>query len=165
MLEEKIMNVTRCLMIKTKDQRLFFTHEKNYPQLIEFSKTFDAEISVVRVTEAPILELGELAPAICEPADTNQTLPQYKLIKVKTPCVLRKRPNILHTANRVKNYIVQQFLEGKVVSLSDLRKKFKKDNLNTSTLCNHIARVKTELEAKGTHIEKIGTGEYKISAK
>ena len=58
----------KCLLIQTKDKRKFFTHEKNFVQLIEFSKTFGAEISMVKLEEGPILELKELAPAICDPS-------------------------------------------------------------------------------------------------
>jgi len=38
-------------MIELKDRRKFFTHPKNLPELIEFSKTFGAELSVVRTCE------------------------------------------------------------------------------------------------------------------
>lgn len=51
-----------CLLIETKDKRKFFTHEKNFIQLIEFSKAFNAEISIVKLEEGSVLELEELAP-------------------------------------------------------------------------------------------------------
>jgi hypothetical protein len=69
-------------MIKTKDRRKFFTHEKNYLPLIEFSKVFNAEISIIKAKDAEVLDLDELAPAIC---DANYIQPQpeeYDILKV-----------------------------------------------------------------------------------
>lgn len=57
----------QCLMIETKDKRNFFTHKKNYMPLIEFAKTFKAQISVVKTNEAELLDLVDLSSAICNP--------------------------------------------------------------------------------------------------
>ena len=56
----------KCLLLETKDKRKFFTHEKNFLQLIEFSRTFNAEISVVKMEQTELLDLKDLAPAICD---------------------------------------------------------------------------------------------------
>ena len=155
-------NPLQCLMIKTKDRRKFFTHEKNFPQLIEFSKTFKAEISVVRVQEADILDLSALAPAICD-ANYATKKTNYELVEVKIPVLPKNsRPKILRTAARIKEYILARFLSGEAVSLKELKKRFKRHKLSTPTLCNHIARVKQELRQKGFHFTKIGAGAYRI---
>src|SRR5262252_7159655 len=110
-------------MIKTKDRRKFFTHEKNFPQLIEFSKTFKAEISVVRVDEADILDLSALAPAICD-ANYAAKKTSYELVEVKLPVLPRNtRPTILRTAARIKQHILAKFLGGEAVSLKELKKR------------------------------------------
>jgi hypothetical protein len=55
----------KCLLIKTKDKRNLFTEKKNFGQLIEFSKTMGAKISVVKADNPDILSIEELPPAIC----------------------------------------------------------------------------------------------------
>jgi hypothetical protein len=158
----------QCLMIQTKDDRKFFTHEKNFPQLIEFSKTFGAEISVVKVKQANVLSLNELAPAFCdgsyeEPSD-------YDLIKVKIaefknikPQAPSKRKHMLEIASQVRSYIITEFLSKNIVSLHRVAKKFKKFDLKLCTVCNHIRRVRDELEGEGYVIEKVGAGKYQIT--
>ena len=62
----------KCLLIKTKDNRKFLTHEKNLNSLIEFSKTFGAEIFTVPIAqEFSILELKDLVAALCNPQYVN----------------------------------------------------------------------------------------------
>jgi hypothetical protein len=69
-------------MIETTDRRKFFTHEKNFPMLIDFAKTFNAEISVVKLEEGQILDLAELAPALCD-AGYRRPRSSYQLIETK----------------------------------------------------------------------------------
>jgi len=154
----------QCLMIKTKDNRHFFTYQKNFPQLIEFSKTFGAEISVVKVKEAEVLQLDELAPAFC---DANyQHEPDYDLIEVKIAEFKKigpkppktNRTKALETAAQVRSYVLQEFISGEVVSLHRVLKKFK--TLSISTVCNHIRTVKQQLAKEGYEIKKIGAGKY-----
>ncbi len=71
----------QCLMIKTKDKRKFFTAEENYLPLLEFSKLFKAEMSIVKVRDAEILDLEQLAPALC---DANYIQPQPKECEIMT---------------------------------------------------------------------------------
>ena len=153
---------TRCLMIKTKDNRKFFTHEKNFPQLIEFSKTFHAEISVVRVQEAPIMDLAELAPAICDSNYVAQE-PDYELVKVVLPTAKKSRAKILEVAKKVRAYIYIKFSKDEKVSLKDLKRHFKRYELSTPALCNHIRRVRKELENAGVKICKIAAGTYQMN--
>jgi hypothetical protein len=157
----------KCLLIKTKDNREFFTHEKNFLQLIEFSKTFGAEVSVVKVNKAEVLDLEELAPAICN--DGYNPNGQYEVLEVKIPNSkkvaksLNKRQKILQTATIIKAHILTEFLSGKEVTLHGVRKKFKKYDLSLSAVCNHISRVRQELESEGYKIEKAGAGRYRLA--
>ena len=84
--------MNQCLMIKTKDNRKCFTHEKYFPQLIEFSKTFGAEISIVKIKDNNVLEMNDLAPAICDANYKNDE--NYELVSIKiTPP--KKKPKSL----------------------------------------------------------------------
>ena len=154
----------KCLLIETKDKRKFFTHEKNFIQLIEFSKTFNAEISTVKLEEGVILELEELAPAICDPG-YKKPKTQYEVIEARMTTdnsLLRSRSEILKIANRVKKYISDQFKNRNAVSLKQLKNKFKRYKLSDAALCNHIRRMKQELEKEGFQFTKINAGEYKV---
>ena len=77
--------MNQCLMIKTKDNRKFFTHEKYFPQLIEFSKTFGAEISIVKIQDNNVLDMDELVPAICNANYKNDENYELVTIKMTTP--------------------------------------------------------------------------------
>jgi hypothetical protein len=150
----------KCLLIETKDKRKFFTHEKNFIQLIEFSKTFNAEISVVKMEGGTVLELEELAPAICD-ASYKKINVQYKIIENKSCSEPKTRSEIIKIAEKIQDYIKNQFQRRDSVSLKELKKKFKKYELSDATLCNHIRRTKTNLEKQGIKFQKISAGEYK----
>lgn len=151
----------KCLLIQTKDKRKFFTHEKNYVQLIEFSKTFNAEVSIVKLEQGTILELEQLAPAICDPAYKKPNA-QYEVIETKMATENRTRADILKIACKVKKYVSEQFSNRNSVSLKELKRKFKKHKLTDAALCNHVRRVKQEFEKDGFKFEKIGAGTYKV---
>lgn len=151
----------KCLLIQTKDKRKFFTHEKNYFQLIEFSKTFNAEVSIVKLEQGTVLELEQLAPAICDPA-YKKVNAQYEVIETKMATEGRTRADILKIACKVKKYVSEQFRNRNCVSLKKLKKKYKKHKLTDAALCNHVRRVKQELEKEGFKFLKIGAGQYKV---
>ncbi len=154
------MHNGQCLMIKTKDKRKFFTSEKNYIQLIEFSKMFNAEMSVVKVKEAEVLDLANLATALC---DANYVQPQpveCKIIEVKIPQT-RTRGEILNKSSKIKSYVREKFLSGEVVTLRDLSKEFV--DLTVACLCNHLTKIRKDLEEEGHEIKKLGGGKYKLA--
>lgn len=151
----------KCLLIETKDKRKFFTQEKNFIQLIEFSKTFDASLSVVDLKEGKLLEIEELASAICDPNYTNNSL--YKVLENKSVVDTKNRVETMKIAETIKKYIFQQFEKRNPVSLTELKKKFKKYELSDSALCKHIRKSKIELEKQGYKFVKTNTGEYKPS--
>lgn len=151
----------KCLLIETKDKRKFFTHEKNFFQLIEFSKTFKAEISTVKLEEGVVLELEELAPALCDP-NHKKSKSQYEIIEKKLTADKKTRTSILNIADKVKHYIHTQFEKRNDVSLKELKSKFKKYRLSDATLCNHMRRVKQDWEEKGFSFVKTGAGQYRV---
>lgn len=141
----------KCLMIQMKNHNLF-THEKNLPQLIEFSKVFNAEISTVQTpNETVILELEELVPALCE--KKNYKSKNCEIIKVNL-----KSRNKLSTS--VQTYITKNLLKGKSLSIKDLKKKFK--DIKDTCLCNHFRKIRNKLAEEGHKIVKTGVN-YKIN--
>lgn len=146
----------QCLMIKTKDHKKFFTHEKNFPQLIAFSKTFNAEISKVQIpSEAEVLELEELAPALCEKKSQKV---HYKLIELKM-CHRTTRRKILTRAKKIQKYIIGKLKCGETVTLKGLAKKFK--GLTSACLCNHFKTTRESMKIEGYEFVKMGGGSYK----
>lgn len=151
----------QCLMIQTNDRKKFFTHEKNLPQLIEFSKAFNAQISIVQISdEKDILELEELAPALCEKKPQNKT--EYEIIKAKVK-TKENRITILKRAKIIKNNIKNNLIQGKIVSLKELTEKYGKYQITTACLCNHFKQIRKELESQGYTFTKVGGGKYKIN--
>jgi len=145
-------------MIETKDRKRFFTYEKNFPQLIEFSKTFNAEISKVQIpSETEVLELEELAPALCEKKSQKA---DYKVLELKL-CPKITRSKILSRAKKIQIYIHKKLMEGNTVSLRELTDKFK--GLTSACLCAHFKLIRKDMEAKGHLFEKVGGGKYKIT--
>jgi hypothetical protein len=148
----------KCLLIKTRDKRSFFTDEKNYSQLSEFSKTFNAEISIVVAENAKLMDLSELTRAFCD-SSYKTDISEYKEVGKNLQLNTRKRTDILKIAEKVKKYITRQFITYKPVSLYDLKNKFQ--NLTSAALCNHVRRVKQELELQGYKFTKSSAGTYK----
>lgn len=147
----------QCLMIETKDHKKFFTYEKNFPQLIEFSKTFNAEISKVQIpSEAEVLELEELAPALCEKKSQKV---DYKVLEMKLSPKIKRR-KILSRAKKIQTYIQSKLLAGDTVSLKELTCKFK--DLTSACLCNHFKLIREAMEKEGHNFIKTGGGKYKV---
>jgi hypothetical protein len=152
----------KCLMIQTKDQRQFFTKEENYPELIEFSKTFDAELSIVKAKEeVEVIDLMNLPTAIC---DCNYKIkkPEVEIIEVKAPTNKRRknRSKILKTAKKIREHIREKLESGEPVKLAQIASKFKKYNLTLACFCQHVRAVRQQMEREGFTIEKIGAGQY-----
>lgn len=158
-----------CIMIRTGDQRKFFTHEENYPELIKFSKTLGAEISLVEIEneiedeneEPKILSLDQLAPAICN-TSYNIKCPEFKVVQIKVPRAGRKkkltgRAKMRENASRVRAYVESELLLGNRISLKEVSKKFNDLDLSAATVCNHISRVRQELDEKGYKVKKEGS--------
>ena len=55
----------RCVLLQTKDNRKFFTYTKYHDLLIEYAKMFDAVLMKVNIQKTELMELDELAAALC----------------------------------------------------------------------------------------------------
>jgi len=152
----------KCLMIETKDRRRFFTHQRNYDQLVEFGKTFGAELSVVRVEKPEILDLVSLAPALCDTSYEVVNKPVFEVVEVRLQRTQRERKSLLRQASTVKRWVKKQLLEGEVVQLKDVSRRYKRYGLSLQAFCNHLADVKKELVKDGHNIVRIGHGAYQV---
>jgi len=153
---EEIMKTTPCIMLKTKDHRKFFTHKKNMPLLIEFSNTFGAELSVVKVEKDVILSIEQLAPAICDANYKSQ--PKYEVVESIIPESKKNRQEILNTAQKIRKHIRKKLLSKKgEISLKELKGKFP---VTDACLSNHLKDVTEEMKKSGVNILKIGAGKY-----
>jgi len=153
----------KCLMIETVDHRKFLTHKKNYPQLIEFANTFNAEISSVLAEDAEILELAPLAKAFSNPSYVLKgTFKKLDNIRANSKAVENDKHNMRNVAAEIKQYIHDKFTNGESVSLKHIAEHFNKLQLTKACFCNHIAQVKKDLEKEGFEIKKVSSGTYSI---
>jgi hypothetical protein len=92
----------KSLLIKTQTNKKFLTYEKNLPSLIEFAKTFHAEIYLVEHEDDQIvLELKGLIGAICD--SEHQDKYKYKKINKIFPQSKRNRKNILKDSEKIRD--------------------------------------------------------------
>jgi hypothetical protein len=163
---ESNMKANKCLLLKTPDQRCFFTDEKNYPTLIEFGKTFGAEISIVNTKElVEIQDLSDLAKSIC--SETKIEYPAYEVVETKLPAVVNptteNRNSKLKQAKEVIDFIRAELLAGNLVSLSMLETRF--TNISKSSLSNYFSRAKRELLSQGHDVKREKPGQWIIKKK
>jgi len=153
----------KCLLIETKDKRKFITQEKYLHQLVEFSKTFGATISIIEAEDVKPLKIEELAPAICNQNYKNERL-KYEVLETKIKKEVKNRHKMLKTASKIQEYIYGKFLQKETVSLKELKKRFKRYELTDAALCNHVRKTKESLEKQGHTIQKVGGGMYRIQS-
>lgn len=163
--KEKIKKMaSKCLLLKTPDNRCFFTEEKHFPLLVEFGRTFDAEISVVKTQEqVEVLELDDLAKSICNQKITEPT--PYDVIEIKLAAgpvkkSLSDRYDKIKKAHELNEVIRAEFLSGKSVSIADLEAKF--PDLTKPSLSNHFTRVRRELQTQGYTLVREKVGQYRL---
>lgn len=158
----KTIKKGECLMIELSDQRRLFTRKSNYPQLVEFSKTFGAEISVVKIKEETnVLELQEIPQAIC--SEESQKSPKVEIIETRiSKRKLDDRKTMLKRAERIREHIQKKFLQGKTVKLKQIKKHYSHYDLTSSTYSHHLREVRKTLSNDGYAIEKLKSGEYRL---
>lgn len=153
----------KCLMVETSDHRKFFTHPKNFDSLLEFSKIFGAEVSVVQTDEnIEVLDLESLASSVCDP--THAIKPNdIKILEIKIAKPRRERQQLVKNAGKIQEWIYKEFTWRMALSLKDIRKKFGKLGLTVGCLSNHFAKVRRQLIIEGYQVTKIGQGNYKLN--
>jgi hypothetical protein len=154
----------QCLLLKTPDRRSFFTEEKNFPVLVEFGRTFDAEISVVKTKEqVEVLDLDDLAKSICSQTEDKQA--EYDVLEVKLSAPVREtsenRESKLKKAKEVIDQIKTDLRSGKTISLADLESKF--PDVAKSSLTNYFTRARRELASQGNNIRREKPGFWRVA--
>lgn len=73
----------KCLLIKMKDEKIFFTLIKNRKQLLEYCKAFGAKMKIVKaeIDKKEILDISRLVPALCDKNYNKNQEIEYKVIK------------------------------------------------------------------------------------
>ena len=150
--------MNNCLLVKMPDKRKFLVSEKNMLSIIEFAKTFHAEIYKVEVIKGKVIcQLKNLAGAICNP-DYNQDMEIQNPVKIYPRT--RPRSSIIKNAKKIKAFIYNKLNNGKPMSLKDLKKKYKNCNITDACLCNHLSAVRKLMIENGLNVQKIGQGKY-----
>jgi hypothetical protein len=140
----------QCLLIETPDHRKFFTHEKNYPQLLEFSNTFGAEISLVQAEDPDILTLEKLAPALCDPNYKQKVA--FELVK---PPATKKKAR--EASQLIRTWIKKQMTTpGTTLNVGRIQKAFPQLSLTKAAFCNHFKIAREEMAEAGYKIAKQG---------
>jgi hypothetical protein len=155
----------QCLMIEADDRR-YFTHEEHMPQLLEFCKSFDMNMSVVKVEGAPILDITDLPKAVCDAKKTPKA--EFNVVRKILPfdpaiCIplVRTRSQILETAKAVREKIHDKFAKGEAVSRDMLIEEFPDASITAATFMQHVRLARKELEEKGYQFERISPGCYR----
>ena len=154
-----------CLMVKTVDNRHFFTELDNFPQLIEFSKSQNAEVSVVRPEEeVQVMALPALAKSLCDP-NYKVADPKYRLVERRITAMSGKSPRqrMLAQAGEIRAYIKDSLLAGEVVSLENLAAKYADYDLGEAALRKHLTFVRVSLGDAGHLVHKVAVGCYKLA--
>ena len=90
-------------------------------------------MSVVKVREpVDVLDLSELAPAICDPYHSQE--PQYEVIEVKIPDLgkkVKKRRELRKTAMRIQAYVKKRFLDGRIDDAAVFKAVLSQDDIKT----------------------------------
>lgn len=148
-----------CVMIEI-DNKVYFTNKKNLNYIIEFANKFKASISYAKTLSDNIFSLEDLAKKFCDQSYISPT--NYKVIQKNVLKTKATRSNITNKAAKIRTKMMDFILKKKIVTFKQIQKKFEKENISTSALCNHFTHVRHELANMGITIKKIKNGLYSI---
>jgi len=156
--------MTTCLLISTKDNEKYFTQIKNYAQLIEFAKTFKANIIKVKAESPSLLPIKKLAEHITTGTVSKST--KYEIIETlienhkEKRIILSTKPKRQEMSKNIKKYIKTKLLAGNVLSLTEISTEFENYGLTKSCFSNHFSNVRKQLEKNNRIFAKKGAGKY-----
>jgi hypothetical protein len=156
---------SKALMITMPDSSCYLTQSENLSCLIEFARTFKAEISVIELKEkCEIHSLDSLIQTICS-GDKHHMTPEHTIIEIKIKGDLqsvKKRSHREQTAEIHK--VARQIVETqKKISIADLKEKF--PNIDKTILNNCLTRAIQKLQVEGVQIIKIKPGIFTVGEK
>ncbi len=144
-----------CLMITLKDKRKFITKKQYLNQLLEFSRTFNATLSIVATNEKKPLSLDQLAKEICDTNYRNENF-KYKIIKnLEKP--KQDKNNIIFSS------ILQNIEKNKIFDSEKLVKKYKKKGIDAKNIYSQITKAKKHIKRIGMTLRKISKTQYEIN--
>jgi len=139
-------------MIILKDDRKFLTNTKNLNQIVEFSKTFKAKLSIVNTSCKNILSLDKLAEEIC---DTNKKNIEFEHILIK-PINLNECKN-----NLIFKQIIKTLRSKKSVDTEKIVERYTKKGMNVKNIHSQIKEAKEHIEKIGMTLKDIGKTKFK----
>jgi hypothetical protein len=114
--------MNKCLLVKIKGGHKYLVSEGNLSSLLEFLKTFQAEVYRVKLIEGKVLPgLKALANAICN-QDYKSDFKAKKLKKVFP--VPGRRKATLKNAKKVREFIEKRLLAGKPLALRTIKNRY-----------------------------------------
>ena len=153
---------TRALHLALPDGRHYLTSQQHLGVLIEFARTFKAEISVVEMEEETLIyDLDALVAMICA-ATTTMSLPQHKLIemKVKNPVngieVRSRREQLAEVSGYVNNALIERG----ICSIHELLDKFRE--IEKPVLSNVLNRVVQRMRRQHYALVRVSVGVFRV---
>lgn len=152
-----------CVLLCTPDKRNFFTYKKHLKHILEYVKTFKAEVFLTKATNLHILELEELVQSLCD-SSKNQNGIEYEIVEKLFPKHTKENQSKEKQekfSSKVYDYIIKEFRESKVVCLSKIKSKFKDTGLSDSSFSNYLRKARLQIAKDGYYVFKVGIGKYK----
>ena len=150
-----------CLLVRTPEKKEFLTPIKNYTLLIEYANTFGGRLYTVETEEGThVLQIEDLAIQICAGEGISKSI-HYDIIKKHSSIAKSsKRLDEQKIAASIRQFIEEQLMDGKPISLLAIKHQFCKYNLRTCTVSNHFAFTRKKMTINGSKIERVGHGIY-----
>ncbi len=164
--QPKVRKNVQCLLVQTHtlarqsdgtlqmQTRHFFTQKKNFNYLIEFAKSFGANLIMVRAKRVTILPLNHIVCAFCDPFYNDTS--EFTVLNDMTP---GKGIASNHDTSPELDKIRSEFLRGRKVSVKSL---MKKSELSESTIRRYLTIVRNDLCEEGRIIKKPSRGFYQL---
>lgn len=159
---------SQTLMIQMKDKRKYYTEPSNLPMLVEFAKTFGAELTLVESPGVDTMDLERLAPALCDDAYKSPRLGRnirvvHKLYPIEEKRV-RTRQEMLQNAKDIREHIRLTLETNGAIRAADVKEKFYDLELTDSCMSNHVAVVIKDMKKHGIHVKSADQrGSYTIT--
>jgi hypothetical protein len=139
------------LMITLRDKRKFLTNTKHLNQLVEFAKTFGANISIVTTECKNLLSLDKLAEDIC---DTNSKPNEFTCEIVQSIPVSQSKTNI------VFKKIINALRRHRHVDTEEIVSLYKKKGIDEKNIYSQITRAKKHITKIGMTLKKLGRTKF-----
>lgn len=156
----------QILMIQTKDKRKYYTDFQNLPMLVEFVKTFGADLSLVESNEVETMDLEKLVPALCDDSYRTPRINRAVRVLHKLYPVRQEesytRKEILQNARKIREHIKLALEKGDIVRIAEVKEKFRSLELTDSCLSNHMSVICKEMSKEGKRVIRMKMGVYRI---